>query len=179
MTTEATAPQTEETPMASTDGMAEQDGTNQQYLTFTLDSETYGVDILKVQEIRGWTQETPIPNSPEFIRGVVNLRGSIVPVFDMRNRFNMSATEFTQYTVVIVVNVQGRTVGIVVDAVSDVVDYNEEDINPAPDFGSSIDSSFINGLATVDDKMVIILNIDRMLQSCELVELDKLQQNMA
>tara|TARA_B100000609_G_scaffold181133_1_gene162048 strand:+ start:124 stop:699 length:576 start_codon:yes stop_codon:yes gene_type:complete len=146
----------------------------QQFLTFSLGDESYGVDILKVQEIRGWNTPTPIPNAPKFVRGVVNLRGAIVPILDLRRRFDMEEIEFTQYTVVIVVNVKGRTIGMIVDAVSDVVNLSTDDMRPAPDFGASIDASFIQGLAPNDDRMVILLNIDAMLQSCELVELDKL-----
>lgn len=145
-----------------------------QYLTFQIENETYGVEILKVQEIRGWSEPTQIPNAPKFIRGVMNLRGAIVPILDLRRRFNMAETEFTQYTVVIVVNVQGRTIGMVVDAVSDVVELDDEQVKSAPDFGTSIDATFIHGLAEAEGRMVILLNIDAMLQSCELVRLDKM-----
>lgn len=145
-----------------------------QFLTFTLQEETYGVDILKVQEIRGWSEPTPIPNAPEFIRGVMNLRGEIVPILDMRRRFQMDETSFTKYTVIVVVNVRERTIGMTVDAVSDVMDITVEDMKDAPDFGTSIDASFIRGLAASEEKMVILLDIDAMLQSCELVDLDKI-----
>lgn len=146
-----------------------------QFLTFELNNEMYGVDILKVQEIRGWTEVTNIPNAPHFIRGVVNLRGAIVPILDMRRRFNMDELVFTHQTVVIVVNVSDRTIGMVVDGVSDVVNIPMEDLRPAPDFGTGIDASFLQGLAPIDEEnMAIILNIDEMLQACELVQLDKL-----
>ncbi|MDE0724755.1 MAG: chemotaxis protein CheW, partial [Alphaproteobacteria bacterium] len=104
-----------------------------QFLTFELNNELYGVDILKVQEIRGWTEVTNIPNAPEFIRGVVNLRGAIVPILDMRRRFKMDELVFTHQTVVIVVNVSDRTIGMVVDGVSDVVNIPIEELRPAPD----------------------------------------------
>ncbi|MEC9291402.1 MAG: chemotaxis protein CheW [Pseudomonadota bacterium] len=146
-----------------------------QFLTFELNNEMYGVDILKVQEIRGWTEVTNIPNAPHFIRGVVNLRGAIVPILDMRRRFNMDELVFTHQTVVIVVNVSDRTIGMVVDGVSDVVNIPMEELRPAPDFGTGIDASFLQGLAPIDEEnMAIILNIDEMLQACELVQLDKL-----
>lgn len=145
-----------------------------QYLTFRLDKETYGVEILKVQEIRGWSEPTQIPNAPEFIRGVMNLRGAIVPILDLRSRFHMDETKFTQHTVVIVVNVQNRTVGMIVDGVSDVVDLDEDSVKAAPDFGTSIDASFIHGLSDVDGTMVILLNVDAMLESCELIQIDKI-----
>ena len=145
-----------------------------QILTFELGGELYGVDILKVQEIRGWNEPTQIPNAPDFIRGVVNLRGEIVPILDMRRRFNLEETEFTMYTVVIVLNVHNRTVGIVVDAVSDVVDVEAGGLRPAPDFGTSIDSSFVQGLYPIEESMAILLNIDKLLASSELLQLDGL-----
>jgi purine-binding chemotaxis protein CheW len=149
-----------------------------QFLTFELNNELYGVDILKVQEIRGWTEVTNIPNAPEFIRGVVNLRGAIVPILDMRRRFKMDELVFTHQTVVIVVNVSDRTIGMVVDAVSDVVNIPIEELRPAPDFGTGIDASFLQGLAPIDEQtMVILLNIDEMLQACELVQLDEMTES--
>lgn len=148
-----------------------------QFLTFELNNEVYGVDILKVQEIRGWSDVTSIPNAPRFIRGVVNLRGAIVPILDMRRRFNMDELVFTHQTVVIVVNVSDRTIGMVVDAVSDVVNIPLEELRPAPDFGTGIDASFLQGLAPINEEtMAIILNIDEMLQGCELVQLDKMTE---
>ena len=171
MTTEMIATEVNDIRSDITDGMAAE-GT--QYLTFCLRDEIYGVEILKVQEIRGWTKPTQIPNAPEFIRGVMNLRGAIVPILDLRQRFSMDETEVTKQTVVIVVNVQGRTIGMVVDSVSDVVDLQDNDIKDSPDFGTSIDASFIHGLAKAEENMVILLDIDRMLQSCELVGIDKI-----
>lgn len=147
-----------------------------QFLTFILAEETYGLDILKVQEIRGWSQVTQIPNAPTYIRGVINLRGEIVPILDVRRRFSMDEIEFTQTTVVIVVNVQERTIGMVVDGVSDVIDLPEEELRPAPEFGSAIDSSFVSGLASIEEKMVIILNVDEMLKGCDLLKIDQLTQ---
>jgi purine-binding chemotaxis protein CheW len=143
----------------------------QQFLTFMLGHELYGLDILKVQEIRGWTGVTAIPNAPAHIRGVLNLRGAIVPVLDLRRRFQMEEIPFTPYTVVIVVQIHGRTVGMIVDAVSDVVNLSADKIRPAPDFGTAIDASFLRGLAPVDDKMMILLNAEDVLRASDLMSL--------
>ena len=145
-----------------------------QYLTFVLADETYGVDILKVQEIRGWQEVTTIPNAPPHIRGVMNLRGAIVPILDLRRRFTMPEVDLTPNTVVIVVNVLGRTIGMVVDGVSDVVDLMADELRDAPDLGSNIDADFVQGLAPIGEIMVIILNVDDMLKSSDMVSLDKI-----
>jgi purine-binding chemotaxis protein CheW len=146
------------------------------YLTFVLATEEYALNILRVQEIKGWSKVTPIPSTPSYICGVINLRGTIVPIIDLRLRFKLDQQEYGQMTVVVVVRVlsgsRERIMGIVVDAVSDVYDILESDVKPAPDFGSVIGIEFIHGLATVDDKMVIILDIDRLLNSNELAIVD-------
>jgi purine-binding chemotaxis protein CheW len=139
----------------------------EQFLTFVLGGEEYGVTILQVQGIQGWDRVTPIPNTPEFILGVINLRGAIVPIVDLRRRFGMPAAEFGPTTVVIVVRVaqsdrNERTLGLVVDAVSEVCNVNADDRKPAPDFGSGIKTDFVKGLATVENRMVILLDIDRL-----------------
>lgn len=149
------------------------------YLTFVLATEEYAVDILRVQEIKGWSKVTMIPNTPNYICGVINLRGTIVPIIDMRERFKLKHQEYGQMTVVVVVKVlsvnnKERIMGIVVDAVSDVYDVAETEIKPPPDFGSVISTEFVRGLATVDDKMVIVLDIDRLLNSNELAIVDQL-----
>jgi purine-binding chemotaxis protein CheW len=149
--------------------------TDDQYLTFQLADEMYGVDILKVQEIRGWSGVTQIPNCPPFIRGVVNLRGAIVPILDLRRRFAMDEATFTPYTVVIVVNVQGRTVGLVVDAVSDVVNLRETDLKPPPAMGTAIDGTCLRALAQIGEQMVILLNVDDLLRQSDLLGMDKLR----
>lgn len=148
-----------------------------QYLTFILAGEEYGVDILRVQEIKGWDRVTPIPNTPQYVRGVINLRGTIVPIIDLRNRFGMPAIEYGPTTVVIVLKVvsedRDRIMGIVVDAVSEVYNVAEKDMRPAPDFGGNISVDFVRGLATVEDKMIIVLNIDRLLNAGELMSVDR------
>jgi len=157
---------------------AELDENTQQFLTFILAGEEYGVDILRVQEIKGWDAVTQVPNTPEYVRGVINLRGTIVPIIDLRIRFSIEQLEYGPTTVVIVLKVisgadNSRIMGIVVDGVSDVYNVKNEEINAAPDFGDGVDSSFVKGLATVDEKMVIILDIDHMLNSNELASVNK------
>jgi len=147
----------------------EVNGETDQFLTFIMSTEEYGVDILRVQEIRGWDSVTPIPNCPPYIKGVINLRGTIVPIVDLRERFGLETVEYGPTTVVIVLKVIGETseriMGIVVDAVSDVYNIKSEDMKPAPDFGSVVSIEFVSGLATIDEKMLIILDIDKMLNS--------------
>ena len=143
-----------------------------QFLTFSLANEEYGVDILRVQEIKGWTPVTHIPNAPGYLKGVLNLRGTIVPIVDLRMRFNLDAIEYTPTTVVIVLSLmhegRERTFGIVVDAVSDVLNIAPADIRPKPDFGTVVDADFINGLATVGEHMVMLLDIDCLLRPDEI-----------
>ena len=143
------------------------DDGSEQYLSFLLGDEEYGVEILRVQEIKGWDQVTHIPNSPHYLCGVLNLRGTIVPIVDLRLRFEMSPKQYTPTTVIVVLKVEGvtqRTVGIVVDGVSDAHNIVPEDIKPTPDFGSSVSTEFIKGLVSLeDDTMMMILNIDRLL----------------
>lgn len=138
-----------------------------QYLTFMLAGEEYGVEILKVQEIKGWNTVTPIPNTPEHMLGVLNLRGAIVPIIDMRSRFNLEQIPYGPTTVVIVVKVedadQARTVGVVVDAVADVYRLEKSDIQQAPQMGYAINTEFVRGLATVERKMVILLDINKLI----------------
>jgi len=154
------------------------EGTDQ-YLTFILDGEDYGVDILRVQEIKGWEGATPIPNMPNFILGIINLRGTVVPVIDLRRYFKMDSASYNQTTVVIVVKINDeenqseRTMGIVVDAVSEVHNIGKNDLKPAPDLGTVIDMETIKGLATVDDQMIIMLDIDHLMNNGVLQELDR------
>ena len=138
----------------------------EQYLTFVLGDEEYGVEILRVQEIKGWDNVTAIPNTPHYLCGVLNLRGTIVPVVNLRARFDMEEKEYTPTTVVIVLKVEGvtqRTVGIVVDGVSDAHNVSPEEIRPSPDFGTHVNTEYIRGLVPVDDNMMMILDVDRLL----------------
>ena len=138
-----------------------------QYLTFMLAGEEYGVEILKVQEIKGWERATPIPNTPEHVLGVLNLRGAVVPIIDLRKRFDLECIPYGPTTVVIVVKMlhdgQERTVGLVVDAVADVYRLESSEIQPPPDMGGAIHTDFVRGLATVEEKMVILLEIDSLI----------------
>lgn len=147
-------------------------GAPREVLSFKLGAEEYGIDILKVQEIRGYEQPTRIANAPQFMKGVVNLRGVIVPIVDMRVRFALDDVKYDAFTVVIILNVTGRTVGIVVDSVSDVLELGGEQIKPAPEFNGSIDASYITGLGTVktgdDERMLILLDIEQMMSSPEM-----------
>ena len=139
-----------------------------EFLTFRLGEEEYGIEILKVQEIRGYEMVTAIANAPAFIKGVVNLRGTIVPIVDMRIKFGLGKVEYNQFTVVIILNVSGRIVGIVVDSVSDVAILNADQIRPAPDLGSALNTAYITGLGTVDNRMIILVDIERLMSSEEM-----------
>jgi len=137
-------------------------------LVFVLGKEEYGVDILKVQEIRGYEKVTPIPAAPAYLKGVVNLRGIIVPVIDLRIKFGMADPKYDSFTVVIILRLATRVIGMVVDGVSDVVALAPSEVKPAPQLGSLVDSSFLAGLATQGDRMVLLLDIERFLSSAEL-----------
>jgi purine-binding chemotaxis protein CheW len=143
--------------------------TSNQVLTFTLGDETYGVDILRVQEIRGWSPVTRIPQSPAHVLGVLNLRGSIVPIVDLRMRFDLERAEYTPLTVIIVLSVESplgrRDFGVVVDGVSDVIDVPRDEIKPAPELGAHVSTEFIAGLASVSGRMLMLLDIDRLIGS--------------
>ncbi|MCB8748239.1 chemotaxis protein CheW [Rhodoferax sp. U2-2l] len=139
-----------------------------EYLTFRLDREEYGIDILKVQEIRGYEPPTRIANAPSFIKGVVNLRGTIVPIVDMRIKFNCVNAQYDSFTVVIILNLRHRIVGIVVDSVSDVMGLVPDQMRAAPDIDSIIDSDAIIGLGSLDDRMLILLDIEKLMSGLEM-----------
>lgn len=134
-----------------------------QFLTFNLGEELYGVDILRVQEIKGYTAVTKIPNTPPHINGVLNLRGTIVPIVELRTKFGMATIEYTTFTVIIVVVVRDKVMGLVVDSVSDVLNIDKKDIQPPPQFGAKVDVSFMNGIGKSGDKLVALLDMDRLL----------------
>lgn len=143
-----------------------------QYLSFTLGGEDYGVDILKVQEIRGWETVRPLPDTPDFVKGVLDLRGVIVPIIDLRNRFHLAECEYTPTTVIIVLAVEHETerriMGAVVDGVSDVLDVGGKEIRAAPNLGTNINTRYIKGMVTLDERMVILLDVDKLLNPQEL-----------
>jgi len=143
-------------------------GIGGEFLSFALGEEHYGVDILKVQEIRGYDSVTRLPDAPDYIKGVINLRGTIVPVIDLRLKLRLKEARYDAFTVMIVLNVEDRVVGIVVDSVSDVIPLNDDQIRPTPEFGSEVDTRFISGIGTQDDRMLILLDIETLLDSTEL-----------
>ncbi|HEV2538865.1 MAG TPA: chemotaxis protein CheW [Frateuria sp.] len=135
-----------------------------QQLTIRLGAEEYGIDILAVREIRGWTPVTRIPQAPSYVLGVLNLRGAIVPVLDLRLRFGLPREEYTATTVTVVVTVAGRLFGVVVDAVSDVLDVEADQIRPVPDMGTTVDTEYLKGLTALGERMVLLLDVDKLLQ---------------
>ncbi|MFA6314065.1 MAG: chemotaxis protein CheW [Sterolibacterium sp.] len=154
----------------------EEVGPAQEYLTFTLGPEEYAIDILKVQEIRGYDAVTTIANAPAFIKGVVNLRGTIVPIVDLRIKFGIGNVEYTPFTVVIILSIAGRVVGIVVDSVSDVTMLRPEQIRAAPEFGATVDTKYIIGLGTLAERMLIVVDIERLMLSSEMALVDAANQ---
>jgi len=147
-----------------------------EFLTFTLGHEEYGVEILKVQEIRSYEAPTTIANAPAFLKGVVNLRGVIVPIVDMRIKFGLAKADYDQFTVVIILNVARRVVGMVVDSVSDVLQLSGEQIREAPQFGASMDAEYITGLGTVDKRMLILIDIEKLMTSSDMALTDQALQ---
>ena len=139
-----------------------------EFLTFRLGAEEYGIDILKVQEIRSYEQPTRIANAPAFIKGVVNLRGVIVPIVDLRLKLGCETAEYNSFTVVIVLNVKGRVVGAVVDSVSDVLALNADSVKPAPEMSSAIDTAYITGIGSVAERMLILMDIEGLMASPEM-----------
>ena len=150
------------------------DGTSlQEFLTFTLGPEEYAIDILKVQEIRGYEPPTTIANAPACLKGVVNLRGTIVPIVDLRIKFGIGQAEYTPFTVVIILNVGNRVVGIVVDSVSDVTTQSAEQIRPAPEFAATVDTRYILGLGTLNERMLGVVDIERLMLSGDMFLTDQ------
>lgn len=139
-----------------------------QYLTLRLGGEEYAIDILRVQEIRSYEEPTRMVNAPAFIKGVVNLRGVIVPIVDLRMKLNIEKVEYNEFTVVIILNVRGTVIGAVVDSVSDVVTLSAQSIKPAPQFETALDSRFITGLANVGDRMLIVMNMEALMSNAEM-----------
>ena len=157
-----------ETITANTSGSA-----GGEFLTFTLGAEEYGMDILKVQEIRGYDAVTAIANTPAFIKGVINLRGIIVPIVDLRIKFNLSKVDYDQFTVVIILNLSKRVVGVVVDSVSDVLTLTPDQIKDAPSLSTSLDTKYIMGLGTIDQRMLILVDIEKLMSSRDMELMDE------
>jgi purine-binding chemotaxis protein CheW len=165
--------------MQTGQGITDRSGTivASEYLTFTLGNEEYGIDILKVQEIRGYDTVTHIANAPEFIKGVINLRGVIVPIVDMRIKFKVGEPTYNDFTVVIIINVLGRIIGMVVDGVSDVVALSPEQIKAPPEMGAAMDTDYITGLGTLNDQMLILVDIEKLMSSEEMQVMDHSSQS--
>lgn len=153
---------------ANSKGSGEEVGLTQEYLTYRLGVEEYAIDILKVQEIRGYETPTSIANAPSFLKGVINLRGIIVPIVDLRIKFNVGQADYTPFTVVIIININSRVIGIVVDSVSDVTMLSPTQIRAAPEFAATVDTKYITGLATMDNRMLIVINIEQLILSHEM-----------
>jgi purine-binding chemotaxis protein CheW len=143
-------------------------------LSFRLGEEEYGISILKVQEIRGYDTVTTMANAPDYLKGVINLRGIIVPIVDMRIRFNIGTPSYDQFTVVIILNIRNSVIGMVVDSVSDVVTLTPEQIKPPPEMGSALNIDYLTGLGTIEERMVILLDIERLMSSAEMGLLEKM-----
>ena len=148
---------------------------DQEFLTFTLGEENYALDILTVKEIRGYESVTKIANAPAFIKGVINLRGDIVPIVDLRIKFNVGQPTYNEFTIVIVLHIHNRIVGVVVDGVSDVVSLGKDQMRPPPDFGVAFDSRYLLGLATVNEQMIILVDIDELISGEEMGLFDSTQ----
>ncbi|MGJ8682684.1 chemotaxis protein CheW [Paraglaciecola sp.] len=146
---------------------------SREFLSFVLGDEHYALDIMSVKEIRGYEPVTKIANAPPFLKGVINLRGDIVPIVDLRLKFDVGEATYNEFTIVIMLNVAERIVGIVVDGVSDVIRLTDEEVRPAPEFGVAFDSRYLLGLAPIDEQMVILVNIERLITSDELGVFDR------
>lgn len=160
-------------PAAMADKSRAGDSADSEFLTFRLGAESYGIEILKVQEIRGYETPTSIANAPPFIKGVINLRGVIVPILDLRIKFQLSEAKYDEFTVAIILNIAGRVVGVVVDSVSDVLTLSEESIRPTPEFASAtFDTKYITGLGTVDEQLIILLDIEKLMTGADMALVD-------
>jgi purine-binding chemotaxis protein CheW len=149
--------------------VAKQEQESQQFLTFLLEDQEYGLEIFKIREIRGYAPITPIPNVPAHVRGVMNLRGTVLPVIDLRMKFKLPAVEYNKYTVIVIATVGDKTVGLLVDAVSDVLMVPKDSIREAPDFGSAVDTRFINGVFQSKERLTVALNLEELLTESELI----------
>lgn len=161
--------QVHEQPRRSSEAVGKAEEPANEFLTFRLGEESYGIEILKVQEIRGYETPTAIANAPAFIKGVINLRGVIVPVLDLRIKFTLPQASYDEFTVVIILNVAGRVVGVVVDSVSDVLTLAADTIRPTPEFSSAtFDTRYITGLSSVEGRMLILLDIEKLMTGADM-----------
>ena len=142
---------------------------SRQFLTFLLEDREYGLELFRIQEICGYAPITPIPNLPAHVRGVMNLRGAVLPVIDLRMKFRLPEAEYSKFTVIVIAKVEEKTVGLLVDAVSDVLHVSEKDLRPAPDFGADVGTDFINGVFQTREHLAVALNLEKLLTASELV----------
>jgi purine-binding chemotaxis protein CheW len=149
--------------------LAQQTEQTQRFLTFLLEDQEYGLELYKIQEICGYAPITPIPNLPAHVRGVMNLRGTVLPVIDLRMKFRLPAVEYNKFTVIVIAKVEGKTVGLLVDAVSDVLQVTQEEMRAAPDFGEAVDSEFIRGVFQTRDHLAVALNLEKLLSESDLL----------
>ncbi|MBM7555914.1 chemotaxis protein CheW [Halanaerobacter jeridensis] len=149
-----------------------------QFLTFEVDNEEYGVDVLKVQEIIRYREPTAMPNAPEVIKGVINFRGEVIPVVDLRKKFNLADKEYDNFTVIIALEVKDKIVGVIVDQVSDMVSFSDEDIQENLEFGSQVDTEFIKGMARLDERLIILLYLEKLLSFEEFKAVNKVGSNL-
>jgi purine-binding chemotaxis protein CheW len=154
-------------------------GVGAEFLSFRLGAEEYGIDILKVQEIRGYDAVTRIANTPEFLKGVINLRGTIVPIIDLRIKFGLGSPVYDEFTVVIILNVAGRIIGVVVDSVSDVLTLTDEQMRPAPEFSAAFDTQYVIGLGAIEERMLILVDIEKLISSRDMGLVDEEQLEVA
>jgi purine-binding chemotaxis protein CheW len=154
-------------------------GVGAEFLSFRLGTEEYGIDILKVQEIRGYDAVTRIANTPEFLKGVINLRGTIVPIIDLRIKFGLGSPVYDEFTVVIILNVAGRIIGVVVDSVSDVLTLTDEQMRPAPEFSAAFDTQYVIGLGAIEERMLILVDIEKLISSRDMGLVDEEQLEVA
>jgi purine-binding chemotaxis protein CheW len=159
--------------VSSTTHLTADAATVHEFLSFRLGDAEYGIDILKVQEIRGCDPVTGIANTPDFVKGVIDLRGIIVPIVDMRLKFRLERADYNDFTVVIILNVAQRVVGMVVDGVSDVITLGPAEIKPVPEFGAALDTRFMTGIGTVDDRLIILVDIERLMTSPDMALIDE------
>lgn len=157
----------------------EDNGRREEFLTFDLGDESYAIDILNVQEIRSFEPPTHFANAPAFIMGVINLRGTIVPIVDMRIKFGTQVVDYTPFTVVIILNLGHRQVGIIVDAVSDVVGLTQSQIRPAPPFGAAVDISYVRGVASLDKRMLIVVNIEKLMSASDMALVNSAAESLS
>lgn len=141
---------------------------SQQYLTFLLEDQEYGLEIFKIREIRGYAPITPIPNVPAHVRGVMNLRGTVLPVIDLRMKFRLPQVEYNKFTVIVIATVADKIVGLLVDAVSDVLTVEQDAMRDAPDFGAAVDTRYINGVFQSRERLTVALNLEELLSECDL-----------